>query len=120
MTEIIAFANQKGGVAKTTTTMNVGAGLVEQGYRVLIVDLDQQGSLTISAGVEPDSLETTLYDVLSDHADIKVRTPMLIADVLLELEEGMWLAPANNELAAIDLELDRALDRERVLQRALE
>src|SRR5438132_6295164 len=108
MTEIIALANQKGGVANTTTTMNLGAGLVEQGYRVLLVDLDQQGSLTISAGIDPDSLETTIYHVLSEHANIKVRTPMRLSQVLLELEEGMWLAPSNNELAVLDLELDRA------------
>jgi chromosome partitioning protein len=120
MAEIIALANQKGGVAKTTTTMSLGAGLVEQGYRVLLVDLDQQGSLTISAGLDPDSLETTLYNVLSEHANMKIRNPMPLTSVLLELEEGMWLAPANNELAALDLELDRALDRERVVQRALE
>jgi chromosome partitioning protein len=119
MTEIIALANQKGGVAKTTTTMSLGAGLVEQGYRVLLVDLDQQGSLTISAGIDPDSLETTMYNVLSEHANIKVRNPLPLSSVLLELEEGMWLAPSNNELAALDLELDRAFDRERVVQRAL-
>src|SRR5712692_9031672 len=104
MAQIIAMANQKGGVAKTTTTMSLGAGLVELGYRVLLVDMDQQGSLTISAGIEPDDLEASIYNVLSSHADIKVRHPMPLSSVILELEEGMFLAPANNELAALDLE----------------
>ncbi len=120
MTQIVAMANQKGGVAKTTTTMSLGAGLVELGYRVLLIDLDQQGSLTISAGIDPDSLEMTIYNVLSSHADIKVRHSLELSSVILELEEGMFLVPANSELAALDLELDRALQREHILQHALE
>ncbi len=120
MAQIIVLANQKGGVAKTTTTMSLGAGLTELGYRVLLVDMDQQGSLTISCGIEPDELDQTIYNVLSSHADIKVRNPLPLNSVILELEEGMFIAPANNELAALDLEIERALDRERILQRALE
>ena len=62
---VIALANQKGGVAKTTTALNLGAALAERGRRVLVVDLDQQGSLTMSAGLEPDELDETIYTVLS-------------------------------------------------------
>ena len=62
--KVIAFANQKGGVAKTTTTLNLAAAFVERGHRVLCVDLDPQGNLTMSQGIDPDSLEASMYDVL--------------------------------------------------------
>lgn len=71
MGNVIAVANQKGGVAKTTTALNLGAALAERGRRVLLVDLDQQGSLTISLGCDHDALEATVYTVLSAHADPK-------------------------------------------------
>src|SRR5512146_2096004 len=64
MARVIAFANQKGGVAKTTTTLNLGVALVEQGLRVLAVDLDPQGNLTMSQGWNPDEIERSMFDVL--------------------------------------------------------
>ncbi len=68
--KIIAFANQKGGVAKTTTTLNLAAAFAEEGHRVLCVDMDPQGNLTMSQGIDPDTLDTSMYDVLVH------RTPM--------------------------------------------
>ena len=64
MGRVIAFANQKGGVAKTTSTLNLAVALVEQGHRVLTVDMDPQGNLTMSQGLNPDSIERSMYDVL--------------------------------------------------------
>ena len=64
MSRVIAFANQKGGVAKTTTTLSIGAGLQERGRDVLLVDLDPQGALTYSLGYDPDGIEETVNDVL--------------------------------------------------------
>src|SRR5579864_4432235 len=61
---VIAFANQKGGVAKTTTTLNLGVALKEKGFKVLCIDLDPQGNLTMSQGLNPDQIERSMYDVL--------------------------------------------------------
>ena len=75
--KVIAFANQKGGVAKTTTTLNLAAAFVEEGHRVLCVDMDPQGNLTMSQGIDPDSLERSMFDVLVYDLPIRevVRTP---------------------------------------------
>ena len=62
--KVIAFANQKGGVAKTTTTLNLSAAFVEEGHKVLCIDMDPQGNLTMSQGIDPDTVETSIYDVL--------------------------------------------------------
>src|SRR6476659_10875928 len=64
MGRVISFANQKGGVAKTTTTLNLGGAFKEMGYRVLLIDLDPQGNLTMSQGLNPDTIETSMFDVL--------------------------------------------------------
>ena len=64
MQRVIVFANQKGGVAKTTTTLNLGVAFKEQGYRVLVIDLDPQGNLTMSQGMNPDAIERSMFDVL--------------------------------------------------------
>ncbi len=120
MSRVIAIANQKGGVGKTTTTLNMGAALAESGQRVLVVDLDQQGSLTISTGLNPDDLAETVYTVLSSHADPKVKSPVSLKTVIRETSAvGLDLIPANIELAALDLELTRSYNREAVLKRAL-
>lgn len=117
---VIAIANQKGGVAKTTTTMNLGAALAERGRRVLVVDLDQQGSLTLSMGVEPDTLEDSMYTVLSGYADPKEKKPRRLETIIRPgAGGGPDLAPANIELAALDLELTRAYNREHILKAAL-
>ncbi|MBJ7457369.1 MAG: AAA family ATPase, partial [Thermoleophilia bacterium] len=69
--EIITFANQKGGVAKTTTALNLACALAESGHRVLCVDMDPQGNLTMSQGIDPENLERSIYDVLVDDLDIR-------------------------------------------------
>ncbi len=120
MARVLAIANQKGGVGKTTTALNLGAALVERSRNVLLIDLDQQGSLTISAGLNPDELNETIYTVLSSFADPKIKQPTQLASIIQHLPEiGADFAPANIELAALDLELTSAYSREHILKRAL-
>lgn len=106
----IAFVNQKGGVGKTTTVHNVGASLGRQGKRVLLVDLDAQGSLTASCGLEPDDLPATVYEVLDGRADAKSVTRDLGAFDLI---------PAGLPLAQADLVFSGRIGRENLLKRAL-
>jgi chromosome partitioning protein len=107
--QVIALANQKGGVAKTTTTLNLGVALAERGMRVLAVDLDPQGNLTMSQGLDPDDLERSMFDVLVH------KTP--IADVIMERE--IDLAVSSIDLAGAELALSSMIGRERALQKAL-
>ena len=109
MGQVIALANQKGGVAKTTTTLNLGVALVERGKRVLCVDLDPQSNLTMSQGIDPDELDRTMFDVLVH------KTPM--EAVILERE--IDLAPSSIDLAGAEIELVSLVARETRLQRAL-
>ena len=109
MGQVIALANQKGGVAKTTTTLNLGVALAERGMRVLAVDLDPQGNLTMSQGLDPDDLERSMFDVLVH------KTP--IADVVVEREVD--LAVSSIDLAGAELALSSMIGRERALQKAL-
>jgi chromosome partitioning protein len=106
---VIAFANQKGGVAKTTTTLNLGVALVEQGKRVLAVDLDPQGNLTMSQGWNPDEIERSMFDVLVHRLPVSeiVRTS--------ELD----LAVSSIDLAGAELALSSMIGRERALEKAL-
>ena len=110
---IIAMANQKGGVGKTTTTINVAAGMVEQGKRVLVVDFDPQGGCALGLGIEPGSLELSIYDALLDRScnveDVLVRTKI----------EGLDLLPSNIDLAAAELMLVQEVAREQSLMRVL-
>ena len=69
--KVIAFTNQKGGVAKTTTTLNLAAAFAEKDHRVLCIDLDPQGNLTMSQGIDPDTLELSMYDVLVHQVSIR-------------------------------------------------
>jgi ATPases involved in chromosome partitioning len=121
--QIIAIANQKGGVGKTTTTMNTGAALAQLGKRVLLVDLDQQGNLTMYAGTsDPDEMlevDQTLYAILSSYADPKKR-PIAASSIIRSISENLDLLPTNGELGALDLELVNSYSRETVLKRALE
>lgn len=108
-TRVIAFANQKGGVAKTTTTLNLGVAFKEMGYRVLLIDLDPQGNLTMSQGLNPDTIETSMFDVL-------VRK-IPISDVIANQE--IDLAVSSIDLAGAELALSSLIGRERSLEKAL-
>ena len=116
--KIIALANQKGGVGKTTTTESLGIGLVKAGKRVLLVDADPQASLTVSLGIStPDELGITLTDILQQVLDDDVP----VADAaIVHHPEGVDLLPANIELSAFEVGLISAMSREYVLRDALE
>ncbi|EGD23374.1 AAA family ATPase [Rhodococcus hoagii] len=111
MTTVLAVANQKGGVAKTTTVASLGAALVDLDRRVLVVDLDPQGCLTFSLGHNPDRLEASVHDVLT--GDVPV------ADVLLDTDDGVKLLPATIDLAGAEALLLMRPGREFALKRAL-
>ena len=106
---VIAFANQKGGVAKTTTTLNLAVAFAEEGHRVLCVDMDPQGNLTMSQGIDPDSLEVSMYDVLVHHIPI--------GEVLRERE--IDVACASIDLAGAEIAMSTMIGRERNLEKAL-
>ena len=109
MAPIVAFFNQKGGTAKTTSTLNVGAALAERGRRVLTIDLDPQASLTMALGVDVQHLELSVYDLLSDEA-------LPVAEVARRTTvAGLDLVPSHPDLAAAELELLNVLERERRL-----
>jgi chromosome partitioning protein len=109
MANVIALANQKGGVAKTTTTLNLGVALREAGHRVLVIDLDPQGNLTMSQGMNPDAIERSMFDVLVH------RIP--ISDVVHSVEVD--IAVASIDLAGAELALSALIGRERALEKAL-
>lgn len=111
MAQIIAVANQKGGVAKTTCAINLGACMAAAGKRVLLVDLDPQGSMTLSLGIEPDTVDPTIYNVLTGE--------MPATRAIRTLDAGFDLLPANIDLAAAELELVNEIGRERVLKEQL-
>ncbi len=106
---VIAFANQKGGVAKTTTTLNLAVAFKERGLRVLVVDLDPQGNLTMSQGMNPDSIERSMFDVLVH------RLP--IDEIIHEAE--IDVAVSSIDLAGAELALSSMIGRERALEKAL-
>ena len=109
---IIAVANQKGGVAKTTTSVNLTALLAAAGKRVLLVDMDPQGGCAVCLGMDTETLEKSIYDAL-------VKPEVGIADVVVATEFNFDLAPANIDLAGAEIELKQALAAETVLQRQL-
>ncbi|MGV9735433.1 ParA family protein [Rhodococcus aetherivorans] len=111
MTTVLAVANQKGGVAKTTTVASLAAALAGLGQRVLVVDLDPQGCLTFSLGHNPDRLERSVHDVLVGAAEAK--------EVLLDTDEGFTLLPATIDLAGAEALLLMRPGREFTLRRAL-
>ena len=110
---IMAFANQKGGVGKTTTTINLGACLAEQGYRVLIIDLDPQGNASTGLGLETRDLETTIYHVLLHDAPLE---DCLVATAV----KNLFVAPASLDLAGAEIELVPAMGRETRLKKAID
>ena len=107
--KVIAFANQKGGVAKTTTTLNLAVAFAEKGHRVLCVDMDPQGNLTMSQGIDPDTLEQSMYDVLVHHISIR--------QVIRKREVDV--ACASIDLAGAEIAMSTQIGRERSLQKAL-
>jgi chromosome partitioning protein len=107
--KVIAFANQKGGVAKTTTTLNLAAAFAEQGHRVLCVDMDPQGNLTMSQGIDPDTLEQSMFDVLVH--DLSIR------EVIKRRE--IDVACASIDLAGAEIAMSTKIGRERSLVKAL-
>ena len=107
--QVIAFANQKGGVAKTTTTLNLAAAFVESGHKVLCVDMDPQGNLSMSQGIDPDTLTKSLYDVLVH------REP--ISEIIHHCEVDV--AASSIDLAGAEIAMSTQIGRERSLKRAL-
>jgi chromosome partitioning protein len=107
--KVIAFANQKGGVAKTTTTLNLAAAFAEVGHRVLCVDMDPQGNLTMSQGIDPDTLEQSMFDVLVH--DLSIR------EVIKRRE--IDVACASIDLAGAEIAMSTKIGRERSLTKAL-
>jgi chromosome partitioning protein len=108
-TRVIAFANQKGGVAKTTTTLNLAVAFKEQGLRVLAVDLDPQGNLTMSQGLNPDAIERSMFDVLVHRVPIE--------EIVYPAEVD--IAVSSIDLAGAELALSSMIGRERALEKAL-
>jgi chromosome partitioning protein len=111
VTRVLAVANQKGGVAKTTTVASLGAAMEEKGRRVLLVDLDPQGCLTFSLGQDPDKLAVSIHEVLLGDVEPDA--------ALVDTSEGMTLLPANIDLAGAEAMLLMRAGREYALKRAL-
>lgn len=113
MSRIIAIANQKGGVGKTTTAINLSSCLAEAGKRVLTIDLDPQGNMTSGLGVDKNELENTVYELMLDECSIKES----MADTIVE---GMKIIPSNVNLAGAEIELLGINEKEYILKNAVD
>lgn len=112
MGKVVAVANQKGGVGKTTTTVNLGACLAEMGKRVLLMDLDPQGHVSSGLGVEKSTINSCIYDVVINNVPLR--------DIIIPTAfKNLWLAPSTIDLAGAELELVPAISRETRLREAL-
>jgi chromosome partitioning protein len=111
MKEIAVFANQKGGVGKTTCTVNIGFELARRGLSILLVDMDPQGNLTSWCGIDPDDCKLTAYDILKGNAEAGA--------VINKIQDNLSVIPANILLASVEREIFAAIGYERILKKAL-